>query len=181
MRVRTLCIGLAAAGWIGTLAAASAGGPAAQTARAAKGDIAQFLPPGAGKDLVAKECSSCHTPDGVVRLRATKAGWEAVVLDMVARGAPLMIEDADAIIAYLSTVFGPTAPPLVDVNTAAAGDLVKLPGVTPEHAARAIVHRTEQGRFTSRDQFQTAAGLDEATFEKIRWYLHVPKPAPDPK
>lgn len=176
MNLRTLCLGLAAAAWLGALTVVSAGGDVTQTARATKGDIAEFLPPGAGKDLVAKECSSCHTPDGVVRLRATKAGWEAVVLDMVARGAPLMIEDADAIIGYLSTVFGPTAPPLVNVNTASAGDLVKLPGVTPEHAARAIAHRTEKGRFTSRDQFQAAAGLDDATFEKIRWYLDLPKP-----
>lgn len=146
---------------------------AAQTQRAAREDFTENLPPGEGKALVAAQCSACHELKGTVQLRQSKQAWEAVVLDMVARGAPLTIEEADTIIAYLSTVFGPSSPPLVDINTAAKPDLVKVPGITPELADRLIAHRTAKGPLSSRDSVRTVLGLDEPSFAKMRWYLKV--------
>ena len=140
-------------------------------------DLSEFLPPGAGKALVARECSSCHDLGGTIRLRSSKAAWEAVVLDMAARGAPLMIDDVDTIVAYLAGAFGPQAPPLVDANTATVQDLAKLPGLTPAEAEQIVARRRASGRFSSRDEVRTAAGLDAERFERIKWYLDVrPKP-----
>lgn len=138
-------------------------------------DPSESLPPGEGKALVAKQCSGCHDMRGTVQLRKPREAWEAVVLDMVARGAPLMLEEVDPIIAYLSRAFGPDAPPLVDVNTAAQEDLLKLPGVTPPLADRLIAHRTANGPLSSRDEVRTVLGLDEGAFDKIRWYVRVGK------
>jgi len=164
--------------WTAALWAVSSSLPAAeQRTDGARKDMSEYLPPGSGKVLVAKECSTCHDMAGVVRLRASKEKWEAVVLDMVARGAPLMIEDADAITTYLSEVFGPTAPPLVDVNTAGRDELVKLPGVSPALADRLVAHRDTHGSFPSRQDVRTVLGLDPTAFEKIQWFIRVEPPA----
>lgn len=136
-----------------------------------KVDPSDYLPPGSAKALVAKQCTACHDLDGTIRLRRTKADWEALVIDMVARGAPLAIEEVDAIVAYLAEVFSPTSPPLVDVNTATKEDLLKLPGVTEEAAERLIARRTSGGAFASRDEVRELLGLDASTFERIKWYL----------
>jgi DNA uptake protein ComE-like DNA-binding protein len=152
-----------------------AGGVVAQAQSRSQGreDFTQYLPPGDGKALVSAQCASCHELKGTIQLRKSKQEWEAIVFDMVARGAPLTVEEADAIVAYLSTAFGPSAPPLVDVNTAAKVDLVKLPGVTPDRADRLLAHRAAKGPLPSRDDVRGVLGLDEAAFTKMKWYLKV--------
>jgi hypothetical protein len=150
-----------------------AGGIAAhaQSRSASREDFTQYLPPGDGKALVSTQCTSCHELKGTIQLRKSKQEWEAVVFDMVARGAPLSVEEADAIVAYLSTAFGPSAPPLLDVNTAAKADLVRLPGMTPELADRLLAHRAAKGPLPSRDDVRGVLGLDEPAFSKMKWYL----------
>lgn len=145
----------------------------AQPPRPRRQDLTDYLPPGAGKALVAKQCSACHDLQGTIQLRKPREAWEAIVLDMVARGAPLMLEEVDPLIAYLAEVFGPKAPPLVDVNAAAKDDLLKLAGVTPEAADRLIALRADKGPLRSRDEVRSALGLDAASFDKIRYYLRM--------
>lgn len=135
--------------------------------------MSQYLPPGSGKTLVIEQCATCHDLAGVVHLRASKAAWEAIVIDMVARGAPLLVEEVDAITAYLAEALGPTAPPLVDVNSASRDELVKLPGVTPAMADRLIDHREQTKPFSSRDEVQSVLGLDDAAFGKLKWFLRA--------
>lgn len=150
-------------------------GPAAQQRQdRARDDFSDYLPPGAAKELVAKQCGSCHDLGGTIRLRKLRQDWEAIVSDMVGRGAPLMIDEVDPIVAYLTEVFGPASPPLVDVNAAGKEDLMKLPGVTAAAAERLIAHRTANGALPSRDQAERVLGLSAAAFEKIKWYLRVP-------
>lgn len=143
-----------------------------QTPASSRKDMSDYLPPGAGKALVATECSTCHDLEGTIRLRASKQAWEAVVIDMVGRGAPLMIEDVDTITAYLADVFGPKSPPLVDVNTAGPDELMKLPGLTAAGADRLIESRAKKP-FASRDEVREAAGLDPTAFEKMQWYVRA--------
>lgn len=158
---------------VALLVASASGASGQQRTSGAREDISEYLPPGNGKALVAKECAACHDFRNVVRFRASKQAWEAVVLDMVARGAPLMIEDADAITSYLSEVFGPKAPPLVDVNTATRDELVKLPGMTPELADRVAAHRKDKGPFSSRDEVRAVIGFDAPAFDKVKWYIRA--------
>lgn len=139
---------------------------------ASRRDMSQYLPPGAGKALVAKECSTCHDLEGVIRLRASRQAWEAVVIDMVGRGAPLLVEDVDAMTAYLAEVFGPKAPPLVDANTAGRDELMKLPGLTAAQAGQLIALRAKTP-FASREEVREAAGLDPQAFEKLKWYVRA--------
>lgn len=168
---------VSAACWSTAVVATIVSSPQGQQPPVRRGgpDMSEFLPPGSGKELVARECTACHDLEGVIRLRETKQGWEAVVLDMVARGAPLMIEDADAITGYLSTVFGPKAPPFVDVNSATRDELLKLPGVTPEMADRLLAHRKSKGPIASRDELRTLLGIDAAEFEKLKYFVRARK------
>lgn len=158
---------------VALLLAAWSIGVAAQGQRPPREDFSEYLPPGEGKALVVAQCSTCHELKGTVQLRQSKQQWEAVVLDMAARGAALTVEEADAIIAYLGKVFDAAAPPLIDVNTATKDDLVKLPGLTPALAERLVSHRTAKGPFASRDAVRAALGVDEASFAKMKWYLKV--------
>ncbi len=137
--------------------------------------VAQELPPGNGQALVMKNCTACHDLEGTVQLRKTREEWESIVIDMIGRGAPLFIEEVDPIIGYLAEVFGPKAPPIIDVNKAGKEDLVKLTGVTSQIADRLIAYRTANGPLTSLEQVRTVLGLQSETFDKIKAYLRVPR------
>ena len=119
----------------------------------------------------------CHDLGGTVRLRASAPKWEALVLDMGARGAPIEIADIDPMVRYLSTVFGPKAPPLVDVNAASKAELTRLPGVAADAADRLIAARSA-APLTSAEQVQAALGLDETAFLKIKYYLYLKPSSP---
>ena len=86
---------------------------------------------------------------------------------MGARGAPMTLDEIDPLVKYLSSAFGPNAPPFTDANAATKAELTKLPGVTPEAADRLIAARTN-APLVSDEQVRTALALDPQTFEKIR-------------
>ena len=67
------------------------------------------LPEGAGRTLVEHACANCHSLDNVVRARRTRAQWAAKVDEMIARGARISDDDADAIVEYLAENVGVSA------------------------------------------------------------------------
>jgi cytochrome c5 len=79
------------------------------------------LPPGEGRDLLATACSQCHPLNVIRSMREGAEGWKRHVYNMVTRGAQLNAREADMVIAYLATNFGPTTP-------AASATPVALPG-----------------------------------------------------
>jgi mono/diheme cytochrome c family protein len=178
MIARAFCAAVCAMTLAATAAVTMAlGHPQGRRSQAAD-TFAAYLPPGEGKALVAKGCVGCHDLGGTVRLRAAAPKWEALVLDMGARGAPIELDDVDPIVRYLSTVFGPNAPPFIDANAASKVELIKLPGVSPEAADRLIAARSA-GPLSSADQVRTALGLDTPAFEKIKYYVYVKSAPPD--
>ena len=68
------------------------------------------LPTGEGRDLVATACSQCHTLSVIMAGRDGPVGWKRHVYNMVLRGAQLTPREADTVIQYLVTNFGPGAP-----------------------------------------------------------------------
>jgi DNA uptake protein ComE-like DNA-binding protein len=138
---------------------------------------ADNLPPGNGKELTAERCGSCHSLERTVQLRKSKNGWEDIVFDMVGRGAPIFVDEANQIVDYLTAVLGPEAPPFIDVNRASKEDMVKVPGLTAELADKLVAYRQGRGPLTSRDQIREVLGLDEKTYERIRYYLAAGPPA----
>ena len=142
----------------------------------ARDNWADNLPPGNGKDLTAERCGSCHSLERTVQLRKAQNGWEDIVYDMVGRGAPIFLDEANQIIAYLTVVLGPGAPPFIDVNRASKEDMVKIPGITAELADKLVAYRQGNGPLASRDQIREVLGLDEKAYEKIRYYLAASPP-----
>jgi mono/diheme cytochrome c family protein len=64
------------------------------------------LPDGAGADLVAGACGTCHGLNRVVAVARLGRQWEAIVHRMVAIGAPIDADQAGQIISYLETNYG---------------------------------------------------------------------------
>lgn len=77
------------------------------------------LPQGDGRDLAATACSQCHNLNVLMAGRDGPVGWKNHVYNMVLRGAQLTPREADIVIQYLVTNFGPIAP---------AATTVALPG-----------------------------------------------------
>ncbi|MET8995228.1 helix-hairpin-helix domain-containing protein [Amycolatopsis sp. NPDC004169] len=64
----------------------------------------------------------------------------------------------------------PPAPPvaLVDVNTASAADLARLPGLTPDRVTTALELRRQQGGFPDVEAFGVAIGLQPHEIVRLR-------------
>jgi cytochrome c5 len=66
------------------------------------------LPPGDGRELVQKVCTSCHTLTPVLMKRDGENGWRHTVGRMVLqRQAQLLPDEFEAVVRYLSTRLGP--------------------------------------------------------------------------
>lgn len=61
----------------------------------------------------------------------------------------------------------------LDVNTASAEELEKVPGIGPGLAAKIIQYRHQSGRFETCDDLQKVGGIGKAKLEKFRPYLTV--------
>jgi mono/diheme cytochrome c family protein len=68
------------------------------------------LPQGEGRDVIATACSQCHALNVLMAGRDGPVGWKKHVYNMVLRGAQLSPREADTVIQYLVTNFGPGAP-----------------------------------------------------------------------
>ena len=78
-------------------------------------------PQGDGRDLVALACTQCHSLAPLMAVRDGPTGWKRHVHNMVLRGAQLTPREAETVIQYLITHFGPGQP-------LAAARPITLPG-----------------------------------------------------
>jgi|SRR5882757_4269666 len=87
------------------------------------------LPPGEGRDIVAVACTQCHPATVITTLREGPQGWRGHINGMVLRGAQLTPTEADTVVDYLATVFGPGVslppPAKVDLPVGPGKDVVE--------------------------------------------------------
>jgi cytochrome c5 len=98
------------------------------------------LPPGEGRDLLATACSQCHPLNVIRSMREGAEGWKRHVYNMVTRGAQLNAREAEMVVAYLATNFGPTTPAASAVQVALPGG----PGKDLVEARCTVCHDLER-------------------------------------
>jgi competence ComEA-like helix-hairpin-helix protein len=126
--------------------------PAAQSAADAKG-AATF----------ARVCSTCHDGARILSTRRSKTQWTEVIEKMLERGAQVSDEDFEEVMGYLLRNYG-----RINVNRAAAEDLVIVVGVSEKDAEAIVKHRTSQGDFADFDAIVKVPGIDVEKLTKGR-------------
>lgn len=87
-------------------------------------------------------------------------------------------------VAATNAVTGRTATPkaaastlapgqMVNINTASAADLDKVPGIGPVKAQAMVHYRAQNGNFKTIEDIQKVKGIKSATFAKIKAYIKV--------
>jgi competence protein ComEA len=74
------------------------------------------------------------------------------------------------------TTAQPAAAALVNLNTATAADLAKLPGIGPAVAARIVEYRQKNGSFKKIEELMNVKGIGEKTFLKLKPLVTVAPP-----
>ncbi|HEX3700695.1 MAG TPA: hypothetical protein VHV27_08485 [Phenylobacterium sp.] len=68
------------------------------------------LPPGPGKDVVVRVCTSCHDASEFAFARKSPDEWETEINKMESAGAEMTGDEETTISAYLSKYLGKAAP-----------------------------------------------------------------------
>jgi competence protein ComEA len=124
------------------------------------------LPEAPGKITTVKLCGTCHAAEIVMSRRESREGWSGVVEDMMQRGLRASDEDLGEVVDYLVTVFPKGAPlPKVNVNKAAAADLVAGLGIQGGQAAAIVKYREEKGSYKSIEDLLKVPGINVNVIE----------------
>jgi comEA protein len=70
---------------------------------------------------------------------------------------------------------------VVNINTAPAEQLERLPGVGPKTAARIVEYRQKNGGFKKVEELMNVRGIGEKAFLKMKNQLTVTAPKADPQ
>jgi mono/diheme cytochrome c family protein len=81
-------------------------GPNSAPAAGAAPAVLAPLPSGSGKELVEARCVTCHDLLRIVASRRQKSDWDAIVANMINRGATATPEERQTMVSYLATQFG---------------------------------------------------------------------------
>ncbi len=61
----------------------------------------------------------------------------------------------------------------MNINTASAADLDKLPGIGPAKAKAIVDYRTQNGNFKTIEDIEKVKGIKGGVFSKIKDYIKV--------
>lgn len=67
----------------------------------------------------------------------------------------------------------PSSEDLININTASADELDKLPGIGPSTAQKIIDYRTTNGPFAKIEDLMNVSGIGPSTFEKLKDLITV--------
>ena len=77
----------------------------AQQTASPPADEHPVLPPGPGRELMIRVCSTCHSPDQAAEQQLDPEGWKTLVDQMASKGAAATDEELDEIVRYLANAF----------------------------------------------------------------------------
>lgn len=129
------------------------------------------LPAGKGQEVVKKVCAGCHAFTVITQNHATRDRWEAIVENMVSRGAEATDNEIDQMVEYLATHFGPSSQQKVNVNKAAAEELATALALPAERAAAIVEYRASHGSFKDLDGLKKVPGIDSKRIEERKDWI----------
>jgi competence protein ComEA len=100
-------------------------------------------------------CGTCHVWQRATDARRSKTQWEIVIDDMSNRGAVGSDQDFEAVLTYLLRHHGS-----VNVNQAAAEELVAVLGLETSEAEAIVKHRAKVGKFADLAALKHVPGVD---------------------
>jgi len=115
------------------------------------------------KNTFGRICGTCHAATLATASRRTRDQWYQTVNEMINRGAPGSPDEFEQIVDYLSRAYGK-----IDINTASAGDLSDILGLSAEKASAIVRYRREHGTFENFQELLRVLHFDEGSFSKNR-------------
>jgi competence protein ComEA len=129
-------------------------------------DAKAVLPDGPGKETTVKLCGKCHGVDVAVSRRENADGWNAIVLQMIKRGAKGTDDQFGEIVDYLAAHFPKSeAIARIPVNTASAKDLESGLDISENDASAIVRYREEKGPFKMFADLLRVPGIDASKLE----------------
>ena len=101
---------------------------------------AQAFPDGPGKEILEKECSTCHAPDMVRTFGRSAEEWHDVVVSMIDQGAKLSDEQVPVLVDYLTKNW-----PLKGASASPAAAPAATSGAAPASATTAAAPASPSG------------------------------------
>jgi hypothetical protein len=89
-----------------------------------------------GQEAVGKACVQCHALRPVTLQRKTAEGWRDTVHGMIGRGAQVMPDEIEPMVAYLAASFGPESASQPGAGSSRAASAT---GALPDGAGRAVI------------------------------------------
>jgi competence ComEA-like helix-hairpin-helix protein len=121
------------------------------------------LPPGAGRDVVAKVCLGCHGAGHFRGQRLTQDEWSDKVYEMIDNGAKATDDEATAVVAYLVKNFGKDCKVLV--NTAPMVEFKSVLGFSVAESEAVVAYRKNRAAFQSWRDLLNVPGIDPKKVE----------------
>jgi competence protein ComEA len=138
------------------------------------------LPPGDGKPIVERMCSSCHALKVVTSKRASPEQWAQLVDQMVSRGAEGTDDEVETVVEYLSKNFGLDSPPpaaekaatsSIHVNQATAAELSAALDLPAAQGEAIVAYREQNGKFKDWHDLTKVPGVDSSKIEANKDHL----------
>jgi competence ComEA-like helix-hairpin-helix protein len=129
----------------------------------------QELPPGEGRDLLLKNCVGCHQLTVITSQHKSESKWTDTIVEMRNRGANGSDEDMEQVIHYLTANFGPdSVPAKVNINSAAAADMVAGLALSKADADAIVDYRTKNGKYKDLAALKQVPGVDAAKIDAAK-------------
>jgi competence protein ComEA len=122
---------------------------------------ADILPDGPGKDVVQRDCLSCHNVHITTSKRGDEDDWANTVSQMIGRGANISDDDADTIVEYMAAHFGPSAPTPENAEPSKSGQTSPSQPASPPSSSPASTPAHEGDRSSAATVNVNKAGIEE--------------------
>ncbi len=127
------------------------------------------MPEGPGKQIILRECTTCHLPDHFTKYRHSNEEWQAIVIRMAPRTRSITREETDIVQKYLVTNFPRVEDSSkLNVNKATAAEIAARLGLTEDEAKAVIDYRQRHGTFREWGELLAIYGVDGRKIEAVK-------------